>query len=187
MTNSNLLKNDHLPLILTLLNERKPKTVLFDEYIHTPEGVFTRLMVYPKWFLLLILQGLLLTFLWLWYKGKRFGPLFIPREETVRFSDEGIRALTAWFIRGKRYHDSIIIQADYVKQLLQEYWHIPYNSDWKDLDDPLERKWKRKSKSEIQSFLKGLAAVLNKEKISKQEYMLWSKKIDGLRKEVEEG
>ncbi len=35
-------------------------------------------------------------------------------------------------------------------------------------------------------FLNGLTNILEKEKISKQEYLLWSKKLDRLRKEVED-
>jgi hypothetical protein len=38
---------------------------------------------------------------------------------------------------------------------------------------------------EINSFLTGLINILEKEKISKQEYLLWSKKLEELRKEVE--
>lgn len=138
------------------------------------------------WFLLLLLQGGLLTILWLWYNGKRFGPIFTVREETVRFSDEGIRALAAWYMRGRRYHDSLEIQADYVKLSLQERWRIPYRLEWRELPVYFERKWPQLPKAEIHSLLNGLADILEKEKISKEEYLLWSKKIDRIRKEVED-
>ncbi|MFL6557014.1 MAG: DUF4350 domain-containing protein, partial [Bacillus sp. (in: firmicutes)] len=118
MTNGNLLKKDHLPLLLYLLNAGNMDTILFDEYIHGGENASSFLTVYPMWFLLLVFQGILVLILWLWYKGKRFGPMFTPREETVRFSDEGVQALAAWYLRGKRYQDSLVIQADYVKLLL---------------------------------------------------------------------
>ncbi|WML60567.1 DUF4350 domain-containing protein [Neobacillus sp. PS2-9] len=187
MTNGNLLNHDHLPLILSLLDEAKPQNILFDEYLHTGKGTAGRLAVYPMWFLILLLQGILIMILWLWKKGKRFGPIFTPREDTVRFSDEGIQALTAWFIRGSRYQDSIRIQADYVKHLLQEHWRIPYSKEWRDSISLLEKKWKQMPSSEINSFLKGLEIILEKEKLSKQEYLLWSRKLDRLRKEVNEG
>ncbi|MDQ1145851.1 hypothetical protein QE429_002678 [Bacillus sp. SORGH_AS 510] len=187
ITNDKLLVHDHLPLILKLVNEAKPESIIIDEFLHTGKSNFAQFMVYPKWFLLLLFQGLLLILLWLWYKGKRFGPLFSPREESIRFSDEGILALTAWYIRGKRYQDSIKIQADYVKQMLQEHWHIPYSKEWKDSMGVLEKKWKQMSRSEIHSFLNGLESLLVKEKISKQEYLLWSRKLERLRKEVDEG
>jgi len=187
MTNGNLLNHDHLPLILSLLDEAKPQNILFDEYLHTGKSTAGQLAVYPMWFLILLLQGILIMILWLWNKGKRFGPIFTPREETVRFSDEGIQALTAWFIRGRRYQDSIRIQADYVKHLLQEHWRIPYSKEWRDSVSLLNMKWKHMPSSEINSFINGLEIILEKEKLSKQEYLLWSRKLDRLRKEVNEG
>jgi len=129
---------------------------------------------------------ILLLLLWLWMKGKRFGPIFVPREESVRFSDEGLKALAAWYLRGKRYHDSIIIQSDYVKLLLQERWQIPYHREWQDLSSYMEKKWTRMSANEINSFLTGLVHILEKETITKQEFLLWSKRLEQLRKEVEE-
>jgi hypothetical protein len=187
MTNGQVLKNDHLPLILKLMGENHKQTVLFDEYLHGNQISSNQLMVYPKWFLLTMLQGIILLLLWLWYKGKRFGPIFIPREESVRFSDEGIRALSAWYLRGRRYHDSLVIQADYVKNLLQERWGFPYSRNWLELNSMFERKLVQMPASEIHAFLTGIVQVLDKEKISNQEYLLWSKKLDRLRKEVEQG
>ncbi|WHY75331.1 DUF4350 domain-containing protein [Neobacillus sp. WH10] len=186
MTNENLLKNDHLPLLLYLLNEGKAQTFLFDEYIHGGENASTIWNVYPMWFLLLVLQGILIMVLWLWFKGKRFGPIFFPREESVRFSDEGIQAIAAWYLRGKRYHDSLLIQADYVKLLLQERWQIPYSREWQDLSSYIEKKWIQMPARDINSFLNGLVTILEKEKISKQEYLLWSRKLEQIRKEVGE-
>lgn len=185
MSNSNLLNKDHLPLLLYLLNDNPTETILFDEYIHGGENASSFWNVYPMWFLLLVLQGIILMILWLWWKGKRFGPIIALREETVRFSDEVIQALAAWYLRGKRYHDSLVIQADFVKLLLQEKWQIPYNREWKDLLSYLERKWTLLPANEISSFLTELERILEKEKISRQEYLLWSKKLDQLRKEVE--
>ncbi|WP_066398723.1 DUF4350 domain-containing protein [Neobacillus mesonae] len=187
LTNKNILQHDHLPLVLHLLNETGVKSILFDEYLHGAESATSAWMVYPKWFILVLLQGMILTILWLWLQGKRFGPIFLPREATVRFSDEGIRALAAWYIRGRRYHDSLVIQADFVKLLLQERWQVPYSLEWKDASGFLERKWHGIKPAEIRSFLHGLTMVLEKEKISKQEYLHWSGRLNRLQKEVEQG
>ncbi|WHY88835.1 DUF4350 domain-containing protein [Neobacillus novalis] len=187
LTNDKLLQDDNLPLVLNLSNEGKAPTVLFDEYLHGSQNSSSIMTVYPMWFLLFILQGILLMMLWLWFKGKRFGPLFVPREETVRFSDEGIRAITAWYLRGRRYHDSLLIQADYLKLLLQERWRIPYRVEWSELSSFLERKNRGMQANEIRPFLIGLTHILEKEKVSKQEFLLWSRRLEQLRKEVEEG
>lgn len=186
VTNGEIVTDDHLALVLTLLNDEDSKIILFDEYIHDVKNATTILTIYPQWFLLLMIQGALLAILWLWHHGKRFGPVFISREETVRFSDEGIKALAAWYIRGHRYHDSLVIQATYVKNVLQEHWRIPYHLEWQDLTTQFERKCPHLQKGEIHSLLNGLADVLVKSKVSKQEYLLWSKKLEQIRKEVEE-
>ncbi|MFZ3587773.1 DUF4350 domain-containing protein [Bacillus sp. DJP31] len=187
MTNDALLINDHIPLVLSLVEEGKSNDIWFDEYSHGGQNASTLFTLYPKWFLLIMFQGGLFTIVWLWSRGKRFGPILVEREETVRFSDEGINALAAWYQRSRRYHDSLVIQADYLKVLLYERWGTPYNKDWIDLATILERKWTRIPKPEIRPFLNGITLVLAKEKISKQEYLLWSKKLDTLREEVEEG
>lgn len=185
LTNDNLLNYDHLPLILKLVNESNAKTVLFDEYVHGTQNAASPITLYPKWFLVLLLQGIILLALWLWSKGKRFGPIFIPREETVRFSDEGIRALSAWYLRGRCYRDSLVIQADFVRLLLQEKWGIAYNREWEDILGNLERKSLSIPASELPNFVNGLVKVLGKEQLNKHEYLLWSRNLDRLRKEVE--
>lgn len=187
ITNNKILKKDHLPLISSLLpaGVQDDYTVLFDEYSHGAGNATTMNELYPKWLLTLVVEGILFTILLLWHQGKRFGPIRVAREETVRFSDERIKALAIWYQKGKKYHDSLDLQADYVKLLLQERWGIPYRKAWTDAEDQLNRKWEASSKAEINTFLHGLHDVLNKEQINKQEYLLWSKRIDRLRKEVE--
>ncbi|MCD8511522.1 MAG: DUF4350 domain-containing protein [Bacillus sp. (in: Bacteria)] len=188
--NSMILEEDHLSLALMLVEAGigdEAGTIYFDEYIHGGSPSITT--IYPMAFLILFVQGVVVTALWLWYRGKRFGPILKPREEFVRFSDESLRALGAWYLRtgGKGYHEALGIQVDYVKQLMQERWGVPMQKSWKERQDILEQKWHKMPKQEIQPFLDGLVTVLRKDKISKQEYLLWSKKLDRLRKGVEEG
>jgi hypothetical protein len=186
MTNGNILEADHLPILLTLFKEVNPKIVFFNEYVHGQQDATSMAKVYPKWFSLLMIQGAILICLLLWYQGKRFGLIVIPREDTVRFSDERIKALAAWYIRSRRFQDSLQIQADYVKLLLQERWGIPYNKEWIEIESYLLEKWKGIPEVEIRSFLVSLSKILKEERITKQEYLTWSKKLDQLRKEVED-
>ena len=184
LTNDRILKNNHLELLVKLINESHATSILFDEFIHGAAEPKSQMEALPKWFVILMFQSGLLLLLLLWYQGKRFGPIFVSREETVRFSDEGLRALSAWYLRGQRFHDSLVIQAEYVKLLLQEKWHIPYSKEWPEIDHYLERR--KVNMPDIHGFLSGLSTVLAKEKVGKQEYLLWSRKLDQLRKEVEE-
>ncbi|WP_244513557.1 DUF4350 domain-containing protein [Oceanobacillus limi] len=182
LTNEFILDEDHLQLFFNLV-QGDWNTILFDEYIHGTGHAPTITTLYPKWLLVIGLQALLLTTFWLWYQGKRFGPIITPRESVVRFGNERIRALAAWYKRGSNYRDSFAIQADYVKVLLQEKWAIPYRKDWTEVTDLLKQKSVHVSEKDINSITK----LLGSESITKQEYVHCSKKLDQLRREVEEG
>ncbi|HEX7066297.1 MAG TPA: DUF4350 domain-containing protein [Bacillales bacterium] len=188
LTNSKILDQNHLPLVLSLLESGSANRVaiLFDEYIHGATNGPSLFTVYPKWLLVCGAQAILILMLFLWFQGKRFGPVLVPREESVRFSDERIRALSAWYRRSGNYRDSLAIQADYIKFSLQEHWGIPYRKAWTDIAEYLDHSWKNQSGGEIRSFVKGISDVLQKKSINKQEYLQWSRKMDRLRKEVEE-
>lgn len=187
MLNGNLSDYDHIPLVLSLIEDKEASIYYFDEYVHGPKNASNLTTLYPKWFLVLLLQGGLIVLLWLWYRGKRFGQVIVPREENVRFSDEGIRALSAWYIRGRYYHESLNIQADYVKQLIQEKWGVPSHRDWTDLSTKLAHRWSEKKESEVKQYLRNLTKILENEKLTKQDYLIWTKNLDELRNEVEKG
>ncbi|MFD2043705.1 DUF4350 domain-containing protein [Ornithinibacillus salinisoli] len=187
VTNEFILEKDHVEIVFSLLYGESWDTLLVDEYLHRAGQSPTLLTLYPKWLLVGVVQSILLTVLWLWHQGKRFGPIRIPREETVRFSDERLKALSAWYQRGRRHHDSLMIQVDYVKLLMQERWGIPYRKAWADRTDQLIRKRTNMTEEEIHTFVNGIRDLIQKRSINKQEYVGWSKKIDKLRKEVEKG
>lgn len=186
LTNGSILNEDHAEFITTLLADlyEEGYEIKFDEYIHEAKVVSSYLRAYPFWFLVFLLQGLIVTLLWLFYKGKRFGPIYRPREDYVRFSDESIVALASWHMKSKRYQDSLRIQADYMKQLLYDKWHIPYRLSWRESNSLLKAKWGRPEK-DIEQFVSQLEEVLAKESLNKNEYIKWSKRLDDLRKEVE--
>ncbi|MBN8192229.1 DUF4350 domain-containing protein [Bacillus sp. NTK074B] len=188
MANGNILKKDHLSMILLLLKNggASDGTILIDEYLHGGESGATLTTLYPAWLLFLLLQLAIFILLALWMQGKRFGSIHVPREEMVRFSDERIKALSAWYLKGKQYKASLLIQSDYVRVLFQERWGIPTSKEWSELKGPLERRLPAFSGKEIDAFLSGMKSLLNRERISKQEYVLWSKKIEIFRKEVED-
>ncbi|HEY4601409.1 MAG TPA: DUF4350 domain-containing protein [Cerasibacillus sp.] len=184
LRNDTILQEDHLPLLVHILNETSEGTILFDEYIHQEQGGLPFYSYFSLGFLLVLLQGGLLTLLWLWYRGKRFGPIETVRADDVRFTDESIRALARWHLRGQHYHDSLVIQAEFVKHLLQEKWFIPYQKAWHDITDTLKNRWEHREIN-VDEFITGLTTVLQKKKLSKEEYVLWSKQLDQLRIEVE--
>jgi hypothetical protein len=187
LTNQFILENDNLNLVFQLLDETEWNTILVDEYSHQSTKSHQLSDIYPIWLLVGLLQLLLLTLLWLWYRGKRFGPVLKPREEMIRFSDEHITALAAWYQKGKLYRDSLHSQAEYLRVIFQEKWGIPYRREWKDIEDQLVAKVHTLKEKEISSFVNEMDTMLNKSHITKQEFLLWSARMDQLQKEVEQG
>lgn len=189
LMNEFVLEKDHLPLLLEIffISEPSYELIMFDEYSHHPEHELTMFTLYPKWLLVLGFQLILLVVFWLWYKGKRFGSIVTPREEAVRYSNERIKAIAAWYQKGKLYHDSLTNQANYLRLILQQKHGIPYYEEWNELSEHLYQIQANTSTEEVQSFLKDLTKVLEKKQINKQQYLLWMKKMYRLEKEVEEG
>jgi hypothetical protein len=184
LTNGMILDESHLELILALMDEAAAEDIFVDEYLHGQESA-SGAGAYPQWFLIILVQGALLALLWVFYKGKRFGPVDWPREETVRFTDEKIAALSAWHIRGRRYQDSLRIQADYTKELLQEKWGIPSSRGWEEAGESILAKAPSLTEEKVKSFTEGISFVLKEENLHKKDYLRWSAQLDDLRKEVE--
>lgn len=184
LTNGIILDESHLELILALMDEAAAEDIFVDEYLHGQESA-SGAGAYPQWFLIILVQGALLALLWVFYKGKRFGPVDWPREETVRFTDEKIAALSAWHIRGRRYQDSLRIQADYTKELLQEKWGIPSSRGWEEAGESILAKAPSLTEEKVKSFTEGISFVLKEENLHKKDYLRWSAQLDDLRKEVE--
>lgn len=186
LRNDNLLVEEHAEFVTDLLDDfyLAGFEVKFDEYIHEAKVVASYIRAYPFWFLVLVLQLFIVSALYLLYKGKRFGPIYTPREELVRFSDESIVALASWHMKAQRYQDSLRIQADYVKQLMYNNWSVPYHLSWEDCEEHLKQKWAIRAE-DIEQFVRELSRVLQENRLNKNDYIKWSKRLDDLRKEVE--
>lgn len=187
VTNQYIVEAENLNVLFSLMEEENWSSIRFDEYSHRSTASQSITDIYPMWLLVASIQLILFTLLWLWYKGKRFGPIRVLREEYVRYSDERITALAAWYKKGKAYIESLNDQAEYLRLILREKWGISYQKDWKDLKEQLSLKLPMMKEEELNSFLLEIDAVLQKHEVTKQEYLLWSKRIDRLRKEVELG
>ncbi|MCA0971302.1 DUF4350 domain-containing protein [Halobacillus litoralis] len=180
--NGTILNEDHAYLIDQLLKDVDAGRVLFDEYIHGSENVPTVLTIYPKWILVFALQLIILAVLWLWMKGKRFGPVFTPREHTVRLGDERLHALSAWYIRGGFYQESIRIQEEYLRSLLYKRYGIGMKESWQEVRESIAKFQTEDEQKRWRSYTHGLDDL---QSMRKTDYLKWSKKLDDLRKEVQ--
>lgn len=187
LVNEYVTEAEHAEFITTLIEDiyEEGQVIIFDEFVHDSSRLSSFVNAFPIPIVVIFLQGIIIAILWLLYKGKRFGPIYEPRIDTVRFSDEGIVALASWYMREEKFEESLKVQADYVKQRLYDKWNIPYHWSWEDSKGLLKQKWDLPNK-DIEQFVDDLQQVLRKPHINKDEYVTWSKRLDDLRKEVED-
>ncbi len=126
LKNENVLKHDHFELVWPWLVGDGNRTVLWvDEYHHGYEETPGFLAVYPAW-LVSVCAGLAVSLLlWLWQRGKRFGPAYTPRAWTVRRGDETLRAVAAWYERRRFKSEALAHQARALRRLLLARWGLP--------------------------------------------------------------
>ncbi|MFC4402124.1 DUF4350 domain-containing protein [Gracilibacillus xinjiangensis] len=187
LTNEVITKEDHTALVFYILSLVDSTSFIFDEYGRSAGGQITsHLSLYPNWAYILLVEGILFAILILWYQGKRFGPIIPVREENIRFSDERIKALAIWYLKGKNYHASLVDQANFLKEVIRERFGIPYSKNWRERLEALEQKIDIPA-DELKILARELEEILQQDNVHKQEYIQWSKSINNIRKEVEKG
>ncbi|NOU73591.1 DUF4350 domain-containing protein [Paenibacillus sp. LMG 31458] len=123
MQNGTIDQESHFELVWPLF-AKSWDAVWVDETHHgfgTKPGL---LAVYPAWLVLASVQLGLALLLWLWLRGKRFGPVHTPRAWTVRRGDEGVHAVAAWYERLGYQHEALAHQQLFLRQLLHQRWGL---------------------------------------------------------------
>ncbi|WJH35055.1 DUF4350 domain-containing protein [Paenibacillus sp. CC-CFT747] len=123
LTNGQIAKESHFDLVWPLMAGGW-STVLVDEAHHGYRTKPGLLAVYPAWLVLAGLQLAAALLLWLWLRGKRFGPVYTPREWTVRRSDETLLAAAGWYERLGSRAEALGHQQRFLRQLLDERWGL---------------------------------------------------------------
>ncbi|MGP4039988.1 DUF4350 domain-containing protein [Gracilibacillus sp. D59] len=186
LTNEQINKYDHTPVVFNLIPFDETEKVIFDEFSKvTSGGLVSHFELYPGWAYVLLLQGIIISIFILWHQGKRFGPIYPVREETVRLSNERLKAIAIWQVKGKNYQASIEYQLDYLKEAIRERYGIPYHKSWKERLAVLEDTLDTITAKELQFIAQGIETISSGNSLNKQEYLSWSAKIDKIRDEVE--
>jgi hypothetical protein len=184
--NGQILKQHHLELLMPLLNRTKPELIWFNDYIHGYESQWAIIEAYPQWLLLILAQILLVILLWLWAKGKRFGPIITPREWTVRFGDERIKAQAVWYQKGEFYEETLLHQIEYVRLAIQEKWGLSTNLAIDEFVELSKRRLSSQKQSVWERNWAEIGELMSKGKLSHKQFLRGSKLIDDIRKEVQE-
>lgn len=114
-TNELILAEDHLEIIASVLSDKDFDRLYFETYHYLTGTKLTVLDITPDPILLLGMILITLVVMYLWFKGKRFGPALSLREQEVRFGDERIRALANWQIKGRNFHEALMTQVNFLK------------------------------------------------------------------------
>lgn len=183
--NENILKEDHITLITPFLDKIANDVVWFNESIHgyKQQGAFAA--AYPQWFLMILAQFLLIGIFFIWWKGKRFGPIEIPRAARVRFNDERIRAMAAWYERSGFYQEALLMQQNFLRNLLQEKWYIPENLDLSSMLSHVSSRLTSEQLTRWKKVWEEGDKVKDRKNISRREFLHLSQQFDRIRKEIE--
>ncbi|MFC0526043.1 DUF4350 domain-containing protein [Pontibacillus salicampi] len=187
VTNELVLEEEHVELLTYLVNQANSDTILFDEYVHGQDNMPGYISVFPKGLLVFVLQLGLLTVLFVWMKGKRFGSVYLPRSAQVRYGDERLRALAAWYMRSELYADSLSIQEQYVRHVVHERYGVPVQWSWEDIVERISPRLQEGQVEQWKKWQKELEYVRHATTWSKKDYLYWSKKLDDIQKGVQEG
>lgn len=184
-SNESILDNDHLAIIAEGFDLQKFDQLYFETYHYITETSLSVLDVTPDPIILLSLIVLTVAVLYLWQKGKRYGPARGLREQDVRFGDERIRALANWQIKGRNYHEALTTQVDYLKLSIFERTGLPITASKADYQNVLERLLINHKQKSIRAFTDQLEAVLDSDQVNKQEFLEWTKRIEQTQRGVE--
>lgn len=170
LQNGEALKASHLDLMWPLFAEERT-AVLFDETHHgygVKPGLFA---LYPAWLLLASIQLASALALWLWLKGKRFGPVHVPREWTVRRGDETVRALAVWYRRGGLMEDALGHGRRRLRQLLAQRWGLGPDTSPAQAAAAARSRWSAEDAQRLERALQPLPLPSGRGKAARQEFM----------------
>ncbi|MBN9654493.1 DUF4350 domain-containing protein [Halobacillus sp. GSS1] len=185
-TNGWITDHEHYEVITSILESGAGfSSIWFDEYIHGQDGFFSGVDVYPKWLVVFVLQLALFVLFFLWMQGKRFGPSFMPREAVVRFGDERLRALAAWYRKGEFYRESLAVQESYIRQLLQERFGVSSQASWQDIRHTLSYRLSDEDYQDWDKWTRTVEPLENLTDVDKKTFVDWSHTFDQMRKEVQ--
>lgn len=185
LQNGKILKHNHYALIAPFLHEIGRDVVWFNETIHGYKSKGAFIKAYPKWFLMIFLQVVLVAIFFIWWKGKRFGPIEIPRAARVRFHDERIRAMAAWYERSGFYQEALSIQQTYIRKLLQEKWYIPESTDLSAMLSLVSSRLAPEQWNRWKKVWEQGQRALERKNCSPREFLYLSQQFDRIRKEIE--
>jgi hypothetical protein len=183
LTNNEILNLSHFTIVWPSL-QKEWDTIWFDEYHHGLRSQPPLLAVYPGWLIMALVQLTAALLLWIWWKGKRFGPVYTPREWVVRRGDETLLAAASWYEGQKLSRAAMRHQISYLRHLVVERWCLQANASDQDLVRKARALWGDEQAEDLDQLFLRLAK--DNRLYTDKQLLLDSGKLDKIRHLLEE-
>lgn len=184
LQNENIAEYNHFELIWPYL-QKEYEAIWFDEFHHGYQEQPGLLAVYPEWLLFFTVQFSIAALLWIWWKGKRFGPVYTLREWVVRRGDETILAVAGWYERRRLAKEACRHQEAYLRRLFQQKWGLPAHASTREIVSMARMRWDDKSATRVEGLLRRLQEVEKGKRYSGKELLQDSRWIDEITNRLE--
>lgn len=155
LTNEGVLQKGHFEAVWPYV-QGKESVLWVDEYHHGLQDRPSWLAVYPGWLIAGCLQLALVLLLWIWWRGKRFGPVYTLREWTVRRGDETLLAVSSWYEHKNLARDALLHREAFLRQRLYDRWGVHRRAEYGEILSLARTKWSEADVGRLRSVLEAL-------------------------------
>ncbi len=156
-----------------------------DEYHHGLQEKPGFLAIYPGWLIAACMQLGILLLLYVWWRGKRFGPVYTLREWTVRRGDETLLAVSSWYERRELAKDALRHREAYMRQLLYDRWGVHQRADRVEIVRYAKTRWTNQEVEKFAHLLERLEQAKNEGRYSPKTLLADSLLLDEITKRLE--
>lgn len=152
LTNQKIAEMSHFEAVWPHL-QKSWSVIWVDEYHHGMQEKPGLLAIYPGWLVAAFVQLALVLLLFVWWKGKRFGPVYTLREWTVRRGDETLLAVSSWYERRGLARDALAHREAYMRQLMHDRWGVHLKADRAEILRCAGLRWSEQAVSRLAELL----------------------------------
>ncbi|MGG4458781.1 DUF4350 domain-containing protein [Brevibacillus porteri] len=156
-----------------------------DEYHHGLQEKPGFLAIYPGWLIAACIQLGILLLLYVWWRGKRFGPVYTLREWTVRRGDETLLAVSSWYERRGLAQDALRHREAYMRQLLYDRWGVHQRADRVEIMRYAKTRWTNQEVEKFAHLLERLEQAKNEGRYAPKSLLADSLLLDEITKRLE--
>lgn len=184
MSNGQVARHDHFEAIWPYL-QNEWSVVWMDEYHHGYRDQPSLFALYPGWLIAGFAQLGLLLLMWIWWRGKRFGPIYTLREWTVRRGDETLLAVSSWYERRRLAIDALRHRETYLRQLMHERWGVHQRAEHHEILQVARTKWNESELAALVQVLQRLEQIKTENAYSQKQLLADSLLLDKILKRLE--